>query len=347
MRVIFLAFSFLSVLFIAGCATMPPPVPPQPSAERTLKDVCRQYNMDCRWDGMSQTVSMNYKGRKIQAMAGSNILVINGDRVAMSGPVITRRGSHIVPPDFERLVVGISAKPQEDYIKGAYTGLLRTIIVDAGHGGHDPGAIGCGGVQEKDINLDIAKRVGKAFEAAGLKVVLTRDDDEFITLQDRTVIASKIGADLFVSIHSNAHKNRRSRGTEVYYAGALSDEDKSEAQRLENEKKMVAALKMDKKNDDLKGIIVDMLYTHKLGLSPGMADAVSRTLSREAGVTARGSKPERFYVLRNTLIPAVLVEVGFISNPNEAKLLKNPDYCQKLAETITKSILRYAYDSGL
>jgi N-acetylmuramoyl-L-alanine amidase len=347
MRVVFLAFSFFSVLFIAGCATVPPPVPPAPSAERTLKDICRQYNMDCRWDGMSQTVSMTYQGRKIQAMAGSNILVINGDRVAMSAPIVTRRGSHIVPPDFERLVVGLSARPQEDYIKGAYTGLLRTIIVDAGHGGRDPGAVGYGGVQEKDINLDIAKEVKKAFEAVGLKVIATRDDDEFISLQDRTLLASKSGADLFVSIHSNAHKNRRSRGTEVYYAGALSDEDKSEAQRLENEKRLVAALKMDKNNNDLKGIVVDMLYAHKLSLSPGMADAVSRTLSREAGVSTRGSKPERYYVLRNTLIPAVLVEVGFITNPNEARLLKSPEYRQKLAETITKSILRYAYDSGL
>jgi N-acetylmuramoyl-L-alanine amidase len=347
MRTALLFFFLTGTFLISGCATVPRPVPPLPSQERTLKDVCRQYNMDCRWDGMSQTVAMNYKGKKIQAMAGSNIVIVNGDRISLSGPIVRRRGVLIVPADFDRLVVGPSAKPQEDYIKGAYTGLLKTIIVDAGHGGRDPGAIGYGGLEEKDIDLDIAKRVGKDFEAAGLKVVMTRDDDEFITLQERTALASKVGADLFVSIHSNAHKNRRSRGTEVYYSGALSDEDKSEDQRIENEKKLVAHLKMRKDIDDLKGIVVDMLYAHKLGLSPGLADAVSRTLSRDAGITARGSKPERFFVLRNTLIPAVLVEVGFITNPNEAGLLKNPEYRQRIADTVTKSILRYAYDSGL
>jgi N-acetylmuramoyl-L-alanine amidase len=290
---------------------------------------------------------MTFQGKKIQAMAGSNIVVVNGDRVALSGPIVRWRGSLIVPPDFERLVVGPSAKPQEDYIKGAYTGLLKTIIVDAGHGGRDAGAIGYGGLEEKDVNLDIAKRVRKDFEAAGLKVVMTRDDDEFITLQERTALASRIGADLFVSIHANAHKNRRSRGTEVYYSGALSEEDKSEAQRLENEKNLVSHLQMSKDNADVKGIVVDMLYAHKLSLSPGLADSVSRTLSREAGIAARGSKPERFFVLRNTLIPAVLVEVGFITNPNEAGLLRSPEYRQRLADSITKSILRYAYDSGL
>ena len=347
MRTYLLLFFLAGAVLVSGCATVPHPAPPLLPQARTLKEVCQQYNMDCRWDGMSQTVSMSYEGKKIQAMAGSNIVVVNGDRISLSGPIVRRKGSLIVPPDFDRLVVGIAAKPQEDYLKGAYTGLIRTIIVDAGHGGHDAGAIGCGGLQEKDINLDIAKRVKKDFEAAGLQVVMTRDDDEFITLQDRTALASKIGADLFVSIHSNAHKNRRSRGTEVYYSGALSEEDKSDSQRLLNEKSLVAHLKMNQDSAEVKGIVVDMLYAHKLGLSPGLADSVSRTLSREAGIAARGSKPERFFVLRNTLIPAVLVEVGFITNPNEAGLLRSPEYRQRLADSITKSVLRYAYDSGL
>jgi N-acetylmuramoyl-L-alanine amidase len=147
-----------------------------------------------------------------------------------------------------------------------------------------------------------------------------------------------------VSIHANAHKSRRARGIEVYYSSALSDEDKSETQRMENEKKLVSRLKMRKGSDDVKGIVLDMLYAHKLGLSPGLADSVSRSLSRETGGAARGSKPERYYVLRNTLVPAILIEVGFISNPGESALLKDPEYRRRLADSITKSILRYAYD---
>jgi N-acetylmuramoyl-L-alanine amidase len=346
MKILYLTLSLTTMLFVAGCATMPVP-PPQPPGERTLKAVCTQYNMDCRWDGMSQTISMTYQGRKIQAMAGSNVVVVNGDRVALSGPIVRRRGSLIVPADFERLVVGPSAKPQEDYMKGAYTGLLRKIIVDAGHGGRDPGAIGCSRTEEKDVVLDIARKVRKDFEAAGIQVVMTRDDDQFISLQDRTLLASKAGADLFVSIHANSHKSRRSRGIEVYYSTVLNDEDKSESQRLDNEKSLVSTLKMRKDIDDLKGIVVDMLYAYRLSLSPGLADAVARSLSRETSGAARGSKPERYYVLRNTLIPAVLVEVGFISNPNESGLLRSPEYRQRLADSITKSVLRYAYDSGL
>ncbi len=302
--------------------------------------------MDLSWDGISQTVSMSYKGKKIQAMVGSNIVIVGGNRVALSAPLSRQHGAVIVPPDFESLIVGPAAKPQEDYMKGLGMEILRKVVVDAGHGGKDPGAIGYGGLQEKDVNLDIARRVKKNFEAAGIQVVMTRDSDEFISLADRTVVATQPGVDLFVSIHSNSNKSRRSHGVEVYYAGDLSLDDKDDDQRRENEKKMASLLQMRSDIPDLRGIVCSMLYCRKLGLSPGLADEVARRLSHEAGGEARGSKPERYYVLRNTLIPAILVEVGFITNPRESGLLKDGDYRQKIADSITKSVLRYVYASG-
>ena len=340
-----IGFFFLMV-FLAGCATVPRGISPVGSQE-TLQGLCSRYNMDCRWDGISQTVDMEYSGKKIRALIGSNIVLIDNNRLALSDVLRRRKGAIILPADFEQVVIGSSAKPQEEYQKAAYAGRIKKVMIDAGHGGKDPGAIGYRGVKEKDINLDIAQRVARAFEAAGIKTVLTRDGDEFITLQERTERASQSGVDLFVSIHANANKSRGANGVEVYYADPLGIEDRFSDQRRINEKKLVAQLNMSKENADVRKIIADMLYCYKLSLSPGLADMVARGLSFEVSGKARGSKPQRYYVLRNTLIPAVLVEVGFITNPAEAGLLQDKAYRQRIADAITKNILRYGNDSGM
>ncbi|MBF0122474.1 MAG: N-acetylmuramoyl-L-alanine amidase [Candidatus Omnitrophica bacterium] len=338
---------FLCVMvFLAGCATVPRAVPPSTSQE-TLQALCARYNMECRWDGISQTVDMTYARRKIRALVGSNIVLVDNNRLALSDGLRRKKGAIMVPADFEQVVIGTSGKPQDAYQKVARAGRIKKVMIDAGHGGKDPGAVGYRGVREKDINLDIALRAAEAFQAAGIKAVLTRDSDDFITLQERTERASQSGVDLFVSIHANANKSRGASGVEVYYADPLGIEDKFSDQRRINEKKFVAPLNMNKENVDVRKIIADMLYSYKLSLSPGLAESVARGLSFEISGKARGSKPQRYYVLRNTLIPAVLIEVGFITNPEEAKLLQDKSYRQRIADAITKNVLRYGNASGM
>jgi N-acetylmuramoyl-L-alanine amidase len=159
-------------------------------------------------------------------------------------------------------------------------------------------------------------------------------------------VASRPGVDLFISIHSNSTKSHRTKGIEVYYMGSLEFKDRLEDQRKENEKHFCAKLNMRHDVPELKTIVTDMLYNYKMSDAERLADTVSSGLARELGQGSRGSKTARYFVLRNTLVPAVLIEVGFISNPKEAMLLKDGAYRQRIADTVAKSVMRYVYASG-
>ena len=329
--------------FVAGCAAGPrlAPLPP----ERTLEGLCGKYSLNCSWDGVSQTVTMYYRGQKIQALVGSNIVIAGASKLVLSAPLGRRQGAVVVPEDFERTVLS----PERIAAAGTSGAgrLFARVVVDAGHGGKDSGALGFCSIKEKDIDLDLAKRVARNFRDAGVDVILTRDQDEFISLDGRTDLSSRPDVDFFLSIHANANKNHRARGVEVYYSATLGKEDRSEDQRRHNEKKICGLFNMRKDSEVLNRIVTGMLYAHKMRMSAAMADAVSRGMVTDLGQSSRGSKTARYFVLRNTLVPAILVEVGFISNPREATLLKDSHYRQKIADAITQSLMRYAYATGL
>lgn len=333
------------LMFTAGCASVPRRTGVVP-AETTMEGLCRKYALDCAWDGVAQTISMDYRGQKIQALVGSRLVLVGKNKLNLSEPIRRSHGAVVVPADFEKLVF-----VQEQNIPASGVSFLGRrlgrIVVDAGHGGKDPGAIGVGGVKEKDINLDIASRLARNLRQAGVEVIQTRGKDHFIELSERTVMASKPGVDLFLSIHSNATKSRSACGIEVYYVGPLNMEDKCGSQRLQNERKLCSLLNMRKGSRNVKGIVTDMLYAYKVEDSPRLAEAISRGLSQALGQVSRGSKTARYYVLRNTLVPAILVEVGFISNSREAVQLKSGAYRQKIADAITKSLMRYVYAQGI
>ncbi|MFH0753870.1 MAG: N-acetylmuramoyl-L-alanine amidase [Candidatus Omnitrophota bacterium] len=337
-------FSVCLLLWAAGCATVPR-VPQGAGALLTLEGLCQKYSVDCGWDGVSQIVTMDYQGQKVQAMVGSSTVVVGNVKLVISAPLKRRQGMVIVPPDFERLVFAPQATGTRSGLSYAGSRLGR-IVVDAGHGGKDPGAIGYGKIREKDVDLDIATRVARNFRHEGIEVVLTRDSDEFISLAQRTDLASCAGTDIFISIHANATKSARARGYEVYYAAGLNALDRNDAQRVKNEKKFCRTLNMQHEIIPLRGIVADMLYAFKVSDAALLAEVVAKGLYLDLGQGSRGSKTARYFVLRNTLVPAVLVEVGFISNVREAGLLKEPVYREKVAQAIVKSVLRYVYAAG-
>ena len=213
------------------------------------------------------------------------------------------------------------------------------IVIDPGHGGKDPGTTGVTGQKEKEITIDIARRMQQDLESKGVKVVMTRDRDEFISLQERTSIASRPEVNLFVSVHANANKNHRMRGIYVYYSEP-SIADRNEDQRKANEMKICGLFKMREDIPDLKKIVGDMLFSYKLRSSQFLARKVASELAMSMQEYSR-SLPARFFVLRNTLVPAILVETGFLSNPREEKLLQDPTYRQKIADSITKAVLKF------
>lgn len=174
-------------------------------------------------------------------------------------------------------------------------GLL--IVIDPGHGGKDPGAIGRGGLQEKEIVLDISQQINKILDKQGLKVMLTRSTDEFISLEGRTQIANRAGADLFVSIHANSINLSR---------------------------------------PDVNGL---QNYYYKNGKK--LAETVHRNVLRSVNIQDRGVHKARFYVLRHSDMPSVLVELGYVTGANDAAKLKDPSFRRQMAEAIARGIIEY------
>ena len=192
------------------------------------------------------------------------------------------------------------------------------------------------------IVLDIAKRLRGSLEKHGIKTIMTRTKDEFVSLEKRTEIASRSKGDLFVSIHANSSPAKAARGLEVFYLRNLDSHEKKEDQMKENQKALFSQFSMQKNSTVLDNILADMVYTHKQGESEKLANFVTQRTANSINAPNRGSKSSAFFVLRNTLIPAILVEVGFLSNSTEEKALKTRFYRQKIANGLAESILDYA-----
>ncbi len=329
------------VAMISGCATVPKRPPVGVKKEADLKDICARNNVVWQWDQVSQVVTLKYRGLKAQVLVGSDLVLIGEKRIVLSKPVRTVRSSIIVPADFQSKVID-RLRQKATLQKGYRISKIRKIVIDAGHGGKDPGAIGRTGSWEKEIVLDISKRLTKILKARGFKVVMTRKNDKFIPLEGRSEIASRANADLFVSVHANSSPARSVYGLEVYSSKNLSFIDKIASQRRLNENLMFKNLAIKKGAPDVEKIVSDMLYTHKQTESRVLAKYVAKQTAKFAKTKNRGAKTARFNVLRNTLIPAVLVEVGFLTNPKEERLLKTSAYRQKVANSLARSITDYA-----
>jgi N-acetylmuramoyl-L-alanine amidase len=217
----------------------------------------------------------------------------------------------------------------------------RRIVIDAGHGGHDPGTIGRGGLQEKDLVLDVALRLDKLVRAElpGVEVVMTRATDVFIPLEERTGIANSKGADLFLSVHANSSRNPRARGIETYFLNFAVDPHAEEVAARENSIS-AATLK------DLQGLVQAIFRNGKINESRDFASAVQTSLVETLkphypGVLDRGVHTAPFYVLIGANMPSVLAEIAFVSHPEEEKLLKAPEYRDRIARSLLMGVRSY------
>lgn len=221
---------------------------------------------------------------------------------------------------------------------GAALGLkIKTIVIDPGHGGKDPGAV-YNGLKEKDIVLEISKYLYEYLKAdSSLNIHLTRNKDVFIPLEERTAIANKLKADIFVSIHANAAKNKAASGLETFVFNVTNDRAALEVAALENQA-------TTKSISDLQGILKDILKYSKLEESVSLAGSVQNRLVKNVGATAKqnlGVKQAPFYVLVGATMPAILVETGFLSNNDDASKLKSSAYRKKVAKGIYDGIKEY------
>lgn len=223
---------------------------------------------------------------------------------------------------------------------------VRKIIIDAGHGGKDCGAVGVNGLKEKDIVLKVARRLrDKIKEQLGCNVILTRDSDKFLPLEERTAIANTKEGDLFISIHANSAPNREAHGIETYFLNLSTDDNAMRVAAREN-------ATSTKSVSDLQKILNDLMMNSKINESCRLAEYVQSSLvgglSRDYDrITNLGVKQAPFFVLIGAQMPAVLVEISFLSNQMEANLLKKEEYLDEIAECLSVAVKKYAHDTNL
>ncbi|HJV36770.1 N-acetylmuramoyl-L-alanine amidase [Geomonas sp.] len=226
-------------------------------------------------------------------------------------------------------------KPAEPFKPGR----IRRIVIDPGHGGHDPGAMSPTGTREKDIVLQIGTKLAQKIGELGIDPVMTRSTDVFIELQERTAIANKVGADLFVSVHANASLNRQACGIETYYLNLAKTEKVAQLAAKENGTSL-------EKVSLLQAVLFDLMANYKLNDSAHLANEVQKSLHKKAltgypTVKNLGVKQGPFYVLVGATMPSILVETAFVSNERDEQKLKDPQYQDLTADGILTGIKGY------
>ncbi len=221
---------------------------------------------------------------------------------------------------------------------------IGRIVIDAGHGGHDSGTLGYGGIEEKDVVLDVALRLGKLLhERLGAEIIYTRSDDTFIPLETRTAIANKAQADLFLSIHANSSRDESARGVETYYLNFTTQLDALEVAAREN-------AVSDQSIHQLSDLVKKIALKDKIAESREFATDVQESLyggleKGNEGLKDRGVKKAPFVVLIGANMPSILAEISFVTNPNDARELEEPAYRERVAESLYRGVARY--EAGL
>ena len=216
---------------------------------------------------------------------------------------------------------------------------IKKIVIDPGHGGHDPGAIGPDGIEEKNITLKIGSMLAEKLRAMGFRVIMTRDKDVFIPLEERTAIANMGNADVFISIHANASLSRRTKGITTYYLSTTHDRSSMLVAAREN---ATSARKLS----DLQLILEDLMKTAKINESSVFASDIQRDMVeslRKDGYTTPdlGVRSAPFFVLMHADMPSILIETSFVTNPVEEHQLEEKRYEKSIVDGVIKGILRY------
>lgn len=298
-------------LFFQSCG----PGIPQPEAPAVRLNDLSECEPSARAKETSSTYSLSSTNVHLVFQAGSRKLLASGMLVWMNAPAAMRRGRWTVSPADANGTVGPILRP------GTYVDPVANpvVVLDPGHGGGDNGATGRRGLKEKDVTLDVALRVQRQLAAAGVAVRLTRGTDKAVELADRSVMARRAGADLFVSIHANSSRNPDSKGIETYLMTAAGHTSTAETGRAQKA---------------LPGNAFD-------GANMVLAYQLHRSLLNNGATEDRGVKRARFSVLRDAGCPAVLTEIGFISNSREESNMASGEHRERIASGISAGILSY------
>ena len=267
------------------------------------------------------------------------LVMVNGFPQRLAGPIVVYRGVVMVPRVLEDWLPRLGLPPAQPPAAGGNA--IRRIILDPGHGGHDPGAIGPSGVREKDVVLDIARRLRDKLVARGVEVLMTREDDTFVPLGGRTRLAAERQADLFLSIHANASRNKRVHGVEAYYLREAQDGSGWAWSAAREFQAPVNTGAMGQPSRTLNAILWDLLHAECRREAVELGMRLCRTLREQLQLRSRGVRGARFHVLRTATMPAVLLEVGYLTHQEEEMRLGDPAFREALAQAVADGTLHY------
>jgi N-acetylmuramoyl-L-alanine amidase len=305
-----------------------------------LKLFCAEMNYECQWDRFRGVATVHGSRHDVTFAVGSSVLLVDGRAGRLTHPIRWYRGAVMAPQILEEYFTEPAARTTAVQLLQRHP--VRHIVLDPGHGGKDPGARGVTSTVEKVITLDLSKRIADVLRQAGYQVSLTRSNDTYIALEDRTKIAHQRGADFFISIHANANNSSSLQGMEVYYLNPKSMTH--ELNRAAAQGKMVAlpyAASSMQAGADVKAILWDMRNVEHRRQAIELGNTVGRKIANKIGAKYRGVRAARFKVLRDANIPAALLEVGYLTHSTEGRRLAQSSYRQQLAQAIGEGLQEY------
>ena len=313
----------------------------------------------------TEKIIIYFGDTKIKITANISFIIINDKPYQLQNNVFQRKGEYYVPLDdflalltqhtntnysmnYNSMSINLSSVIQNspidkttDLIKEKKKWQFDTIIIDPGHGGKDPGSVGYKGTKEKDIVLDVSKRLARKIQKnLRVKTILTRDEDVFVRLQDRTKFANANEGDLFISIHVNSNESKKPYGFETYLLKPGRNQEAINVALRENSVIELEGNKFEQLTDE-QLIQATIAQSGFVQYSEKFAALVQEEIDKRVQSRNRGVKQAGFYVLMGASMPNVLIELGYISNPNEEKKLNSSSYRDMLATSIYYAILEY------
>lgn len=313
----------------------------------------------------TEKIVIYFGDTKIKITANTSFVIINDKAYQLQNNVFQRKGEYYVPlddlltlltqqtntdysMDYASMSISLGSVIQNipivettDLNKEKKKWQFDTIIIDPGHGGKDPGSVGYKGTKEKDIVLDVSKRLARKIQKnLRVKTILTRDEDVFIRLQDRTKFANTNEGDLFISIHVNSNESKKPYGFETYLLKPGRNQEAINVALRENAVIELEGNKFEKLTDE-QLIQATIAQSGFVQYSEKFAALIQEEIDKRVQSRNRGVKQAGFYVLMGASMPNVLIELGYISNPNEEKKLNSSSYRDMLATSIYYAILKY------
>lgn len=326
----------LILIVTGGCAAGSSSVKPYPESSSAarfvdVKQFCKIHHMQYSFDTIDDIIRLDSPTQEIRLLLNSLIVYLNGTTFYLDDAPYYAGGRLYVPDQLRQLLGRKTDRRQVTLVE------IKTIVIDPGHGGKDPGAISRRGLKEKDVNLALANVLKEELATLGFEVHLTRSSDVYLSLQQRVRAASSKKADLFISIHANSNKNRKVNGAEVYYLSPKYFDDEAKVVALTENASLDFNGQFSRKT---KAIIWDLISTENNALSVEYANVLVDMFKR-LGFKVKPARGAPFYVLKYASVPSVLVETGYLSNYYEEKLLRSTQYRTQVAQAIALGVKRF------